>query len=833
MFIRNVIVSCVKLMGEKSISKMKLNIKKFFKKGKKYKATKNLDTQDFFDLLIDSELKTIKIKSTNEYIGAVMVQPINVFGLRYNDQKMYLDILDMMTNSKKFSTYQIYSSETGADTKQYINVLNERQKQYGVDENSMQKYEILENEKQTVAMQSYNKNLVSKFYYMILKNENYDILQQQLNDALYMFKSAFSAQIVSFDELLKTIFRYYNPFRSTYESVKCNDITQVRLEDLCAPVSCKETKKRLSQYIYIDKTYCKCYVAYAYPQLPPFGWLSFLTSFKGVDFSIHVHDCDNKNLIKSYDKQYDSLRKNFDKTKKESDREIIRQDMESVQMMIESLAHDTKKAVSFVVSLRLEAESFEELERLEDILLSETASYDVFLRQGFFDQASLFKTTAPIALNCVPEYEKDVVSNTISYGFPFVYESLNDVGESILIGQSKSSGGAIFYNHLVKSRARTNSNEIVFGITGSGKTYFLMNLIYHRYARDMKQIIFDLEAKQMNKLTAHLGGTVINCSSGHGGIINPLHVRITVDDNDSGDKVPLNKIYPLAAHVQYLRTFFQLYFTGLDRLMLSTIENAIEILYKKWGIDYDTTADKLVDWSANDFPIMSDLLDVVNQMLLEVDTDNIEKRNRIESVRDFVKRLSIGADSVLFNGYTNVDLESDTICFVLSGLQLKDNTILRTQYYNILTYVMSEIISGKFNHWIQIYADEVHLLMSKDLPEVMIFLRQLIKVIRKYNGGLTTSTQDIADVTHPDIALYGEALLNNSNYKFYFKQSNKSIQYMLNNKMISESDTNFLQYAEIGQAYMDCSDNAFQIEVKIPDDVQNLFDSFLKKERRY
>ena len=117
-------------MGEKSISKMKLNIKKFFKKGKKYKATKNLDTQDFFDLLIDSELKTIKIKSTNEYIGAVMVQPINVFGLRYNDQKMYLDILDMMTNSKKFSTYQIYSSETGADTKQYINVLNERQKQY-------------------------------------------------------------------------------------------------------------------------------------------------------------------------------------------------------------------------------------------------------------------------------------------------------------------------------------------------------------------------------------------------------------------------------------------------------------------------------------------------------------------------------------------------------------------------------------------------------------------------------------------------------------------------------------------------------------------------------
>lgn len=819
-------------MEEISISKFK-DLKNPLKRGQsKKKYLKKEDTQDFLDLVIDPEGKTIQIKSTGEYIGAVMIQPVNIFGLRYEDQKRYLDTLDIIANSKKLNAYQIYCSETGTDTKQYINVLSDKQQDFGTDENGMRKFQILEEEKDTVTRQSYNKNLVSKYFYMIIKNENLDLLKQQLRDALYMFKTSFSADIVSYEDLLKTIYRYFNPFRSTYESLRTKDIESLRIEDLVAPVSCMETKHKLSQYMYIDKAYCKTYVAYAYPQLPSFAWLSYLTSFRGVDFSCHVKDCDNSQLIKSYDKQYDNLQKNFDKEKHESDREKIRQDMDSVTMMIQSLTQGTKKAVSYVVTLRLEADTMEELDALEDALLAETASFDVLLRQGFFDQEALFKSTAPIGMNYISEYEKDIVSNTISFGFPYVFDSLNDPGQSILIGQSKSSGGPIFYNHLVKTKSRTNSNEIAFGLSGSGKTYFLMDLIYHRHARDLKQIIIDLEGKQMNKLTSHLGGEVVNCSTGHGGIINPLQVRITIDDDEDGDKIPLNKIYPLASHIQYLRTFFQLYFTGLDRLMLSTIENAIEILYDNWGITYDTTALDLIDYKAHDYPIMSDLLTVMDRMLKDCDQSNKEKLNRIESVRDFVKRLSVGADSVLFNGYTNVDLTNDTICFVLAGLQMKDATILRTQYYNILTYILTEVISGKFTNWLQIYADEVHLLMSKDLPEVMVFLRQLIKIIRKYNGGLTLSTQDISDVMHPDLALYGEALLSNSNYKFYFKQSSKSVQYMLSNNMIAESDTKFLQYAELGQAYLDCGDNAFQIEIVLSEEVKDLFDSFLKNERR-
>lgn len=740
----------------------------------------------------------------------------------------------MFVNSKKFTEYQIFSSETGANTKHYLSDITELQSHLSLSNNQdTVRLRILEDEKNHINTESYNQNLVDKFFYVVLKHEDQETLQRMRSDALYIFKQTFSAYELDFHDFIKTIYRYFNPFRSQYETTNIEDIFDITPLDFLSPSEIELSKKGMSQYIRIDKVYCKTYHIYSYPQYPIFAWLSYLTSFKGIDFSCHIHDCDNSRLIKDYDRQYNALVKNYNKTKKESEREVIKSDMESVQLMIQSLSKGVKKSISFLTTLRLQADTLEELENLENFLMAETSGIDILLRQGFFDQKKLFLSTAPLCNNQAPEYEKDVVCNVLAWGFPYVFESLNDIGLPILIGKSKSTGGAIFYNHLYKDKSRTNSNEIMFGTTGSGKTYFLMHLIYHRYARGHKQIIIDLEGKQMNKLTAHLGGEVINCATGGGGIINPLQIRITIDDDLEGNKRSLDEIYPLASHIQFLRTFFGMYFHGLSRIMLSEIEDAIEELYKDWGFTFQTAASELQHLKPSDFPIMSDLLEVMEKRLQAVDQENKEKLNRVEIVRNFVKRLALGADSVLFNGTTNIDLSNDLLCLVLAGLQDKDTTILRTQYYNILSFIQTEIISGKFQNWIQIYADEFHLLMNKEIPDIMMFLRQLIKIIRKYNGGLTTSTQSISDVLHEDVALYGGAIIGNSNYKFYFKQDTESVQYLKEHKIVSDTDADFLRYAEIGQAYMDLGANALQIEVTIPDEIKTLFDSFISNENRF
>lgn len=806
-----------------------------FKTRKRQKHSRAVNTQDFLDLIIDEERKTVQRKDTGEYLGAVSISPINIFGLRDKDQTKFVDTLEIFTNSKKFKAYQIYSSETGADTNTYIDQLRQEQKKLSIEqEHEKLKFQILEDEKRYIAQQTSDQNLVDKYYYVVFRAETQEELEKQKRDALYLMKSVFTVADVSFSEYLRSIFRYYNPFRSSYE---VNEKFFAGEGDLCAvdfisPYRLSFQKRKLFQYVEVDGVYCKLYHVYSYPQYPYFAWLSYLTGFKGVDYSMHVSDVDSSSLIKEYDKQYNHLVANYNRAKKESERERIKGDMESVQLMLQSLSRGTKKAVSFVVTLKLTADSIEHLEELEEMLMQETASMDLLLRQGFFDQEKLFLSTAPCCRNLIREYTKNVVCNVISWGFPFVFESLSDRQLPILIGRSRSMGGAIFYDHLVKSKTRANSNEIIFGVTGSGKTYLIMYMIYMRYARNIKQIIIDVEGKQMNKLTRVLKGEVINCAAGYGGRINPLQIRITIDDDEDGKKRALHDICPLASHIQFLRTLFKMYFDGLDRIMLSELEDAIELLYQKWGFTLQTDAEQISRMKPEEFPIMEDLLAIMNEQLEKVERDNVDKRNRVEIVRNFVKRLATGADSTLFNGVTNVSLDNDTICLNLSGLQNKDNVILRTQYYNILSYILTEVISGRFQKWIQIYEDEFHILMSPDMPEVMDFQRKLVKIIRKYNGGLTTSSQEVADVLHDSVKRYGAAIIGNSNYKFFFKQESESIQYLREHRLISEMDAEYLQYAAIGQCYMDLGANAFQMEVVIPEDIKELFDGFIVNEQR-
>lgn len=809
------------------LKKPKLKLKKF-KRKKKLE-----DTKDFLNLIIDEENETIQLKDTEEYIGAIAISPINIFNLREREQTKYVNVFESFVNNKKFTNYQIYSSETGSDINTYVEQLNELQKPLALScEADRLRFEILENEKRFISSSTGNRDLVDKYFYIIFRHKDLTELKKICHDALYLFKSVFSANEISFYEHLQTIYRYYNPFRSLYETKDIRSLKDLTAIDYISPTGLQVDKNGLSQCIYVDGVYCKTFHIYSYPDFPFFAWISYLTGFRGVDFSLHVEDCDSARLVKTYDKQYNNLCKNFDKATKRSEQEKLKNDMESVQLMIENLSRGTKKSVSFVITLRLEAASIEELTELENVLVQETSNYDMLIRQGFFDQKELFLSSAPVCRNHIKEYTRDVVCNVLSWGFPFVFESLSDEHLPILIGRSRSMGGAIFYNHLVKSRSRTNSNEVVFGCTGSGKTYFLMYLIMHRFTRGMKQIIIDVEGKQMNKLTRYLGGEIINCSNGVLGIINPLQIRITIDDDDSGDKVPLHRIFPLASHIQFLRTFFGMYFTGLDRIMLSEVEDAVEELYKKWGFSFETTAEDIVKKLPTDFPVMKDLYEIMEERFEKADKDNLDKKNRMEIAKNFIKRMAVGADSPMFNGHTNVSLDNDTICFNLAGLQNKDTTVLRTQYYNILSYVLTEIISGKFKKWIQIYEDECHILLNKNMPEVMQFQKLLIKVIRKYNGGLTSSTQEVLDMLSENVKEYGTAIIGNSNYKFFFKQEAESIQYLKTNKIISDKDAEYLQYAEIGQCHMDLGANALQIDVVLPDSCKELFDSFLLNEQR-
>jgi type IV secretory pathway VirB4 component len=451
----------------------------------------------------------------------------------------------------------------------------------------------------------------------------------------------------------------------------------------------------------------------------------------------------------------------------------------------------------------------------------------------------MFNLSSPLCLNQVPEYNQLTTVDTLGYMYPFTHEALYDSTvrrdkeknvlyryPPICIGTTKDTNGVLFYDNFVKKDDRANYNEFIAGSAGFGKTTLIMWLIKQRYAIGYKQYSIDVEGKELHKLVYDLGGQNIDCSDGDKGRINPLHIRFNIPDSEKeDDKIPLDEIKPLSSHIRFLRVFFDSYKgkTGEQDIRIlhdNMIEKGLERVYKRiMNIDYQTTAQYIVEnFKNNDYPIMMDLYDELKTMRDEADEiNNMIEKEKLNECIAFIRPLAKGADAIIFNGHTNVDLDSPLINFNISGLQ--DNTssrILITQYYNILSYIWTEVVSDMEDVRKQIYADEFGVIMNPELGGVMKYFNSIIRRDRKRLCGLTTATQQINDVLKDEVKAEGEAIINLSCYQFFLNLGG-GIEYFKNTDLIPESALEFIQFANIGDCYVKFgSQTSMKAEISLP-----------------
>lgn len=144
-----------------------------------------------------------------------------------------------------------------------------------------------------------------------------------------------------------------------------------------------------------------------------------------------------------------------------------------------------------------------------------------------------------------------------------------------------------------------------------------------------------------------LGGKWIDCSGGKGpnvGRINPLQVNPlpSLGDFDEEEEEYISSKSALALHLDFLSTFFRLYFPEISSLQMSLLMEILENLYKKFEIDYDTSIDNL---KSEDFPIMQELYEILEERVREA----TEHKKHLEEIRSIVRELAIGHHSEVFN----------------------------------------------------------------------------------------------------------------------------------------------------------------------------------------
>ena len=461
----------------------------------------------------------------------------------------------------------------------------------------------------------------------------------------------------------------------------------------------------------------------------------------------------------------------------------------------------------------------------------------------FARQVDGFISTGISMRDNIKELQRGVPTYTLAGVFPFISSELQDE-RGFYIGDNEYP---VFIDFFVRTPQRVNSNVMIIGKSGSGKSFATKTLLANFAADNTKIFILDPE-KEYEKLTKSLKGKYIDVGSSLQGIINPFHVIQALDNDeeeqkegDYNDIVENKKEKPeekkqndsFNQHLQFLEQFFRTILEGISSDAFEIINSLVLDLYKKFNIDENTDLKSL---KPTDYPTFDDLYALLQERLAQAKEDFL--LNNLRVAEAYIRKFSKGGrNSNLWNGPTSIETNENFVCFNFQSLIAGNNEMLtNAQMLLVFKYVENEIINNKdynklhnTNRKIIIVVDEAHIFINPKYPIALNFMTSMAKRIRKYGGMQIVITQNINDfVGSEEIKRQSTAVINACQYSLIFSLSpsdvNDLIELYKNSGGINKEERNRIVSAQIGQAFVITAPTArTMVNIHPLDYVQSIF----------
>jgi len=343
-------------------------------------------------------------------------------------------------------------------------------------------------------------------------------------------------------------------------------------------------------------------------------------------------------------------------------------------------------------------------------------------------------------------------SNTPDLPDPFASSGFSDRDGYYFAKDSQ--GGLVVLDPWLRGGDRTNSNFVVLGVAGVGKSTAVKSLILSEWMSGTKIIYIDPE-REARHMCGKLGGDWINCCGGSYGMINPLEIRPAPADEDGDELYADAGMGAMARHFKTLEVFFKLYMPDITDMQMSLLNLILEELYFDFGITWGTDITGL---KSEDYPTFSDLYALIKKRL------EASREKEMIYLSVLLRELAEGSDNFLWNGHTTIKAHSRFICLDTLDLQSTSDKIKEAQYYNILTWAWEQMSRDRTEK-VLLICDESYLLVDTHVPQSLIFLRNVAKRARKYEAGLIIISHSVVDFLDPSVKLYGQALMDLPTYK--------------------------------------------------------------------
>ena len=604
------------------------------------------------------------------------------------------------------------------------------------------------------------------FYYLVIYDETQEVITTILNDAILTFQGiGMTSHILDEKEL--GIFIKYN-YTSNFEE---KDAQMIFPEEFMSWVSPHNIEFKPNSTI-VDGEECFIFTVKNFPISVLNAWGYKIFNIPNTKVVMNLAPFEKGKAIHMIDRSVQELASQSSNSYRASSLIDKQTHINTLIEVLRMLQNDNETL--YGVNLHITVYPGVNASRDEKRSLKKKVKR-IFSEEGFeiidnyFTQNVALISSNVSRLDSMIQFQRAIHSNSVAAVFPFVLSNVMDETGCIL---GTENAYPVVVDFFKRNYERVNSNMVVIGKSGSGKSFATKTILSQLCAENCKIFILDPE-NEYQVLAQNLGGRLIDVGTAREGRINPFHVITTLEGDELGSESQVNNF---AVHLQFLEEFFKVSLSGISSDALEYLNNIIVVLYKSKNITSKTDFSIL---EPKDYPTFDDLFALIDSKLAEakVDYDITQLRILYNYISKFAGE---GRNANLWNGESTLSVkENFTVFNFQSLLANKNNTIANAQMLMVLKWLDNEIIKNRdfnikhnTNRRIVVAIDEAHVFIDPKYPVALDFMYQLAKRIRKYNGMQIVITQNIKDfVGSEEIVRKSTAIINACQYSFIFALS--------------------------------------------------------------
>lgn len=573
------------------------------------------------------------------------------------------------------------------------------------------------------------------------------------------------------NERLKVLYDYYhlgNEGQFEFNLKESKKVGSDFVNDLCNGMV-----KYFPEHFEDENKYCRALFIKKYPSSLSDRFLNEITSLPvhsitSIDVVPIPKDMTTKTLQKKYlgiesdiIKQQRVRNKNNDFSTEIS--YAKRTEKKEIEEIMDDVRENDQCLFYVAVTIIVMADSKKELDSVCETIQTIGKRNSVTIDIQYLKQREALNTALPIGVRQV-ETMRTMLTQSLAVLMPFNVQELNDTGGNYYgINQ-------VSKNINVGNRKKLiNGNGFIFGVPGSGKSFFAKQEMGNVLLNTDDDIICVDPMNEYFDIASTFHGAVVNMSTYTDHYVNPLDMDVwELDLNDTKGWIRDKGEFMLGLCEQCMGD-------SLNSRQKSIIDRCIRKMY----MDIAKSKEKYI-------PIMSDFYDIL------LEQPEPEAKDIALSLELFVN-----GSLNIFNHQTNVDIENRFIVYGIRdlGAELSPITML-VMMENIQNRIAQNAKKGKAT-WL--YLDEFHVLLNREYSAK--YLQQLWKKVRKQGGLCTGITQNVVDLLQNYVAT---TMLANSEFVALLKQANTDSSKLAEVIGVSDAHLRFVTNTSSGMGIIKC-----------------------------